>query len=149
MLRTPLLGACTVTVLCAGCIPVPSTTTLSPSIVGTIRNAERVPLVGQRLVLSVGGDESTCTRPAYMTVSDSTGAFSFPPVTRREQYTVVLFERVLCYSICEGEATEPLTHRCYLHRVPAADTLTCIMDAGGADREAEGRCRGRPRAARR
>lgn len=147
-LRQSIFKVCAAAVLCAGCIPVPTTTTLSPPIVGTIRNAGRVPLAGQRLVLSVDDDGGACTRPAYTTVSDAAGAFSFPPVTRREPFTAVLFERLLCYSICGGEAADPLTRRCSLHRVPAADTLTCIMDAGGVDREAERRCLGRPRARR-
>lgn len=130
----------------AACVPIPQTATLSPTLVGTLQREDRTPLAGARLALSVAHEDSTCRAPSSFTTVDSAGGFAFPAVTKREGWTPVLFERVLSYYICAGEAGDPVYQASYLHSVPAADSLACVTyDPPFAAGERRTLCRSRPR----
>lgn len=122
----------------AGCVPIPKTVALSPTISGTFFRADSSPMAGERLVLSVEYSDSNCANPALHTTTDSAGRFDFPAFKKRERFTVVLFDRVLPYHICHGPAgTEPVYHDAFLLRVPEVYSLSCF-EAAEASR-AEGR----------
>lgn len=141
--------ACAAAVLWAGCVPIPRTATLSPPVVGTLQRDDRVPLAGERLVLSVAHNDSTCTRPSQSATVDSAGRFAFAAVRQRESFTPVLFDRVLCYSICGGQSADPVYSTCFMHSAPAADTLACVAPAvRGADADGRIHCLHRPRRGR-
>lgn len=140
-------GACLASTLAfAACVPIPQTARLSPTLVGTLQREDGTPLAGARLALSVAHEDSTCRTPERFTTVDSAGRFEFPAVMKREQWTPVLFERLLSYYICAGEAGDPVYQASYLHFVPAADTLSCITYAPPyAPGERLTFCRSRPR----
>jgi hypothetical protein len=119
------LGA--IALVFAACVPIPQTATLAPAIDGSLKRQDGAPLVGERLALSVAYEDSTCLTPALLTNVDSAGGFAFPAVTKRERWTPVLFDRVLCYSICGGQGGDPVHQACYLHAVPTAVTLPCVV----------------------
>jgi hypothetical protein len=125
------LLACVAGLTLVGCVPIPNTVALSPRITGTFLQADGTPVVEQPLVLSVEYSDSACANPALHATTDAAGRFDFPPVRKRERFTVVLFERVLTYHICRGpEPTALMYQKWYLHRVPAVDSLACIATPG-------------------
>lgn len=147
--RAPLAAGCLAAVLYAGCVPIPNTVALSPAVTGTLKRDDRTPVAGAPLTLSVEYADSTCASPALRTLTDSAGRFAFPAVTRRERFTAVLFERLLCYSVCGGAAAGPMYHACFLHSVPPADTLSCAVSAAEtAANERRTWCMHRPRSRR-
>lgn len=146
ILHRPLPLASALALVLAACVPIPQTATLSPALLGTLQREDRTPLAGARLALSVAHEDSTCRKPERFTTVDSAGRFEFPAVTKREGWTPVLFERLLSYYICVGEAGDPVYQASYLHSVPAAATLTCVIyDPPFAATERRTLCRSRPR----
>ena len=113
--------------LFAGCLPIPNTIALSPTVSGTLERSDHSPIVGERLALSVEYNDPTCAKPALHTTTDSAGRFTFPAIEKRERFTTVLFERLFYYSICGGlTAADEIYQVRFLHRVPEADSLTCL-----------------------
>lgn len=129
----------------AACVPISRTVTLSPNVIGTLQRADGTPFEGERLALSIDGN-STCVTPASFTITDAGGNFEFAAVRKREQFIILLFDRVLCYNVCGREAIN-FTHQfCFLHRVPTTDHIACVEFT---DQFGEGashvRCNFRPR----
>jgi hypothetical protein len=143
-----LASACSL--VSTGCVPIPNTMSLSPTTIGTVQQEDGIPVAGKPLLLSVEYNDSTCTRPALHTVTDSEGHFEFPAVRKRERFTAVLFERTLYYSICAAPADQGSLYEArFLHRVPPVDSLSCITISeavpGGGQRI---QCGPRPRPSR-
>lgn len=123
--------------LFAGCLPIPSTIALSPTVTGTLQRIDHSPVVGERLALFVEYNDSTCAKPSLYTTTDSAGGSTFPAVEKRERFTTVLFERLFYYSICGRQAAaDEICQVRFLHRVPEVDSLTCLGTpaASGAER---------------
>jgi hypothetical protein len=126
----PVVSASLSGLLSAGCLPIPTTVTLSPMLVGTIQHADGTPVTGASLMLAMEAD-STCTLPALRSTTDSAGVFGFPAVRQREAYTVILADQLFCYQICGGQGVaDPMYRTCYLNSVPPADSISCIEAIG-------------------
>lgn len=132
--RAPLALGCLAALLHAACVPVPNTVALSPAVAGTLQRDDGVPVAGAPVTLSLEHADSTCASPSLHTLTDSAGRFEFPAVTRRERFTVVLFERLLCYSVCGGRGAGAMYTGCFVHSVPAADSLSCTAPPAAGDR---------------
>jgi hypothetical protein len=124
--RLLLVIACAVALFCGACLPIANTVTLSPAIAGTYRHEDGTPVAGAPLALSTAYNDSTCASPSLRTTTDAAGRFTFPARRHRERFTIVLFERLLDYTICGGEpATSTLYTASYMHRIPASVSVTC------------------------
>ena len=96
-------GLAALALAASGCLPIATSYTRSPPIVGSYRRAEGPPVAGARFVLSMGYRDSLCSAPTSQAQTDSAGVFRFTPIVEHYRWLVLLpfdQEGASAYTIC-------------------------------------------------
>jgi hypothetical protein len=122
------LGA--VALAASGCLPIPTSYTLSPPIVGNYRQAEGPPVAGARFLLTTAYGDSLCATPTSEVITDSAGVFGFAPTGERYRWFVLLpFDRAApTYTVCvETNEGRRRVYRGVILGRAKPDSITCVV----------------------
>jgi hypothetical protein len=115
----------------AGCLPIPRSESLAPPVLGVYRGSTGSPLPGARLALSTEVNDSSCSKPAQTTTTDSAGSFTLPRTTLRHSFIILLPIDPVApnYYFCAtvADTLRPVFHG-YTHKPTRPDTLQCLRD---------------------
>jgi hypothetical protein len=122
------LGA--VALAASGCLPIPTSYTLSPPIVGNYRQADGPPIASARFLLTTAHGDSTCATPTSEARTDSGGVFGFAPTEERYRWFVLLpFDRAApTYAVCvETNEGRQRVYRGVILGRAKPDSITCVV----------------------